>query len=139
MLTILDEYTRECLAIGVDHRLTHDAVVHRLTDLFFRRGIPEYIRNDNGIEFTEKAVPTWLNRLGVRTLYLKPRSPWENGYIESFSGKLLDEVLRRDVFDTLLKAKVLVQLWRVEYNHIRPHSALGYRSPAQEVIIPLSA
>ena len=118
MLTILDEYSRECLAIDVGRRLTHDAVLHRLTDLFFRRGIPEHIRSDNGAEFTAKAVRTWLHRLGVRTLYIEPGSPWENGYIESFNGKLRDELLSREVFDTLLEAKVLVERWRREYNHI---------------------
>jgi transposase InsO family protein len=92
MLTILDEYSRECLAIDVRRKFTHDAVLHRLTDLFFRRGIPERIRSDNGAEFTAKAVRTWLSRLGVRTLYVEPGSPWENGYIESFNGKLRDEV-----------------------------------------------
>jgi transposase InsO family protein len=139
MLTILDEYSRECLAIDVDRTFTHDAVLHRLTDLFLRRGIPEHIRSDNGAEFTAKAVRSWLSRLGVRTMYIEPGSPWKNGYIESFNEKLRDEVLRREVFDTLLEAKVLVERWRREYNHIRPHSSLGYRPPAPEVIIPLSA
>jgi transposase InsO family protein len=112
MLTILDEYSRECLAIDVGRKFTHDAVLHRLTDLFFRRGIPKHIRSDNGAEFTAKTVRSWLRRLGVRTLYIEPRSPGENGYIESFNGKLRDEVLNREVFDTLLEAKVLVQRWR---------------------------
>ena len=102
MLTILDEYSRECLAIDVGRKFTQDAVLHRLTDLFFRRGIPEHIRSDNGSEFTAKAVRSWLSRLGVRTLYIEPGSPWENGYIESFNGKLRDELLDREVFDTLL-------------------------------------
>jgi transposase InsO family protein len=87
-------------------------LLHRLTDLFFRRGIPKHIRSDNGAEFTAKTVRSWLRRLGVRTLYIEPRSPGENGYIESFNGKLRDEVLNREVFDTLLEAKVLVQRWR---------------------------
>ena len=137
MLTILDEYTRECLAIDVGRKLTHDAVLHRLTDLFFQRGIPEHIRSDNGPEYTAKAVRTWLQRLGVKTLYIEPGSPWENGYIESFNGKLRDELLNRELFDTLLEAKVLVARWRREYNHIRPHSSLGYRPPAPEAILPV--
>ena len=137
MLTILDEFTRECLAIDVGRKLTHDAVLYRLTDLFFRRGIPEHIRSDNGAEFTAKAVRTWLKRLGITTLYIEPGSPWENGYIESFNGKLRDELLNREVFDTLLEAKVLVARWRREYNHIRPHSSLGYRPPAPEAILPV--
>ena len=114
-------------------------LLHRLTDLFFRRGIPEHIRSDNGSEFTAKAVRSWLSHLGVRTLYIEPGNPWENGYIESFNGKLRDELLDREVFDTLLEAKVLVERWRQEYNHIRPHSSLGYRLPAPEVIIPMGA
>jgi len=136
MLTILDEYTRECLSIDVERKLTHDAVLYRLSDLFFRRGIPEHIRSDNGSEFTATAVRNWLKRLGVKTLYIEPGSPWENGYIESFNGKLRDELLNREVFDTLLEAKVLVGRWRREYNNIRPHSSLGYRPPAPEVMLP---
>jgi len=99
--------------------------------------IPEHIRSDNGAEFTAKAVRSWLSRIGVRALYIAPGSPWENGYIESFNGKLRDELLSREVFDTLLEAKVLVERWRREYNNIRPHSSLGYRPPAPEVIIPM--
>jgi putative transposase len=139
LLTILDEYSRECLAIDVGRKFTHDKVMNRLTDLFFRRGIPEHIRSDNGTEFTAKAVRSWLGRLGVRTQYIEPGSPWENGYIESFNGKLRDELLNREVFDTLLEAKVLVERWRREYNQIRPHSSLGYRPPAPEVVIPMGA
>jgi len=139
MLTILDEYSRECLEIDVGRKLTQDVVLHRLTDLFFRRGIPEHIRSDNGAEFTAKAVRGWLSRIGVRTLYIEAGSPWENGYIESFNGKLRDELLDREVFDTLVEAKVLVERWRREYNHIRPHSSLGYRPPAPEVVIPRGA
>ena len=127
MLSILDEHSRECLAIEVGRRFTHDAVMQRLTDLFFQRGIPEHIRSDNGAEFTAKAVRSWLSRLCVRTLYIEPGNPWENGYIESFTGKLRGELLDREVFGTLLEAKVLVERWRREYNHIRPHSSLGYR------------
>ena len=136
LLTLLDEYTRECLAIVIGRRLTHEAVIHCLTGLFIRRGVPEHIRSDNGSEFTASALRTWLQRLGVATLYITPGSPWENGYIESFNGKLRDEVLNREVFDTLQEAKVLVERWRCEYNHIRPHSALGYRPPATEAIQP---
>ena len=136
LLTILDEYTRECLAIDVERKLSHDNVMYRLTNLFFRRGVPEHIRSDNGSEFTTKAIRKWLNKVGVKTLYIEPGSPWENGYIESFNGKLRDEVLNREVFDTLFEAKVLVERWRLEYNHIRPHSALGYLPPAPDAILP---
>ena len=138
MLTILDEYTRECLAIDVARKLTSEDVLERLTDLFIRRGVPDYIRSDNGAEFTAHAVRDWLDRVGVRTLYIEPGSPWENGYIESFNGKLRDELLEREIFDTLLEAKVLIERWRHEYNTIRPHSSLGYRPPAPEAIQPWS-
>ena len=137
MLTILDEYTRECLAIDIGRSLTHDAVLHRLGDLFFRRGIPEHIRSDNGSEFTATAVRSWLKPRGVKTLYIEPGSPWENGYIESFNGKLRDELLNREVFDTILEAKVLVSRSRRDYNHSRPHSSLGYRPPAPVTMMPV--
>jgi transposase InsO family protein len=136
LLTVLDEYTRECLAIDVARHLTHEDVLRRLATLFFTRGIPDHIRSDNGSEFTARVVRNWLQRLGVKTLYIEPGSPWENGYIESFNGKLRDELLNREVFDTVLEAKVLVARWRQEYNHIRPHSSLGYRPPAPEAVLP---
>ncbi len=139
LLTILDEYTRECLAILLGRKLTHHHVLERLADLFVQRGVPAYLRSDNGAEFTARAVRTWLTRLDVKTLYIAPGSPWENGYVESFNGKLRDEVLNREIFDTVGEAKVLVERWRNEYNHIRPHSALGYRPPAPETILPPNA
>jgi len=136
ILTILDEYTRECLAILVERRISSQDVIDQLFNLFVLRGIPEHIRSDNGPEFTAKAVRGWLARLGVTTLFIEPGSPWENGYIESFNGKLRDELLNREVFTTLAEAKVLIEGWRKEYNHIRPHSALGYRPPAPKAIMP---
>lgn len=135
LLTIIDEYTRQCLAIDVERQLNRESVLDRLTDLFIRRGVPEFIRSDNGSEFTAKVVRKWLTAVGVKTLYITPGSPWENGYIESFNGKLRDEVLNREIFDTLLEAKVLIGRWRQEYNHIRPHSSLGYRPPSPEAIM----
>lgn len=132
LLTILDEYTRECLAIQVERRLGTDDVLGRLTELLIFRGVPEYIRSDNGAEFTSLAVREWLKELGVQTLFIEPGSPWENGYIESFNGKLRDELLNGEIFDTLWEAQVLVERWKEEYNHRRPHSALGYRPPAPE-------
>ena len=96
---------------------------------------PEHIRSDNGPEFTAKAVRRWLNRLGVKTLFMEPGSPRENGYIESFNGKLRDELLNREIFTTLEEAKVLIEQWRKEYNQVRPHSALRYRPPAPEVVL----
>ena len=132
MLTIIDEYTRECLAIDVGRKLNHDDVLERLAWLMATRGVPDHIRSDNGSEFTAKTVRRWLKRVGVRTLFIEPGSPWENGYIESFNGKLADELLEREVFDTLYEAKVLIERWRVHYNTVRPHSSLGYRPPAPE-------
>ena len=132
MLTIIDEYTRECLAILVERRLTSEDVIDQLFNLFVLRGVPEHIRSDNGPEFTAKAVRKWLGRLGVKTLFIEPGSPWENGYIESFNGKLRDELLNREIFTTLIEAKVLIADWRKEYNQIRPHSAKGYKPPAPE-------
>jgi transposase InsO family protein len=139
MLTVVDEYTRECLAIDVGRRVTSEDVLERLSDLFVRRGVPAHIRSDNGPEFTAKQVRAWLGRVGVKALYIEPGSPWENGYCESFNGKLRDELLDREVFDTLLEAKVLIERWRREYNGVRPHSSLGYRPPAPEAYGPVSA
>jgi len=116
MLTLIDEYTRECLAIDVSRRMTSESVLERLSDLFVRRGVPDHIRSDNGPELTATRVREWLGRVGVKTLFIEPGSPWENGYIESFNGKLRDELLDREIFDTLLEAKVLTERWRQEYN-----------------------
>ena len=138
MLTLIDEYSRECLAIDVSRRLTSEDVLERLSDLFVRRGVPDYIRSDNGPEFTAKKVTEWLDRVDVKTLFIEPGSPWENGYNESFNGTLRYELLDVELFDTLLEAIVLIERWRVEYNTIRPHSSLGYRPPAPEVIEPRS-
>lgn len=137
MLTVIDEYTRESLAIKVERQLKSREVLECLVELFVRRGIPEHIRSDNGVEFTAKAVRKWLKRLGVKTLYIEPGSPWENGYIESFNGSLRYELLNTEIFDTLLEAKVLTERWRREYNQVRPHSSLGYRPPAPETKEPL--
>jgi transposase InsO family protein len=135
MMTVIDEFTRECLAIDVQRNIRHDDVLVRLEDLFVRRGVPKHIRSDNGSEFTATVVREWLNRLGVKTLFIEPGSPWENGYIESFNGKFRDELLNREIFDTLAEAKVLVERWRREYNFIRPHSSLGYRPPAPMAVL----
>jgi transposase InsO family protein len=137
LLNILDEFSRECLTIEVGRQLTSNDVIVCLADLFVLRGIPAYIRSDNGPEFTAKKVRGWLNTLGVKPLFIEPGSPWENGYIESFNGKLRDELLNLEIFDTLYEAKILIERWRREYNTERPHSALGYRPPAPETIEPL--
>ena len=135
MLTLVDEYTRECLAIDVARRMTSEDVLERLTDRFIHRGVPDHIRSDNGAEFTANTVREWLAKVGVRTLFIEPGSPWENGYIESFNGKLRDEMLNGEIFYTLREAKVLIERWREHYNQVRPHSSLGYRPPAPEAIL----
>jgi len=137
ILTILDEYTRECLAVLVKRRITSQDVIDQLFQLIIFRGIPEHIRSDNGPEFTAKAIRRWLNRVGVEALFIEPGSPWENGYIESFNGKLRDELLNREIFTTLTEAQVLIEQWRQEYNQVRPHSAKNYRPPAPETILSM--
>ncbi len=134
MLTLVDEFTRECLAIDVARQLKSDDVLERLSWLFATRGVPEHIRSDNGPEFTAAVVRNWLQRVGVRTLFIEPGSPWENGYVESFNSKLRDELLNGEIFYTLKEATVLIESWRVHYNTVRPHSALGYRPPAPEAV-----
>lgn len=136
MLAVIDEYTRECLAIDVARNLRSDDVLERLAWLMSTRGVPKHIRSDNGSEFTAKAVRSWLKKVGVNTLYIEPGSPWENGYIESFNSKLRDELLNGEIFYTLREAKVLIEQWRVEYNTVRPHSSLGYRPPAPATRAP---
>jgi len=135
ILNVIDEYTRECLAIRVSRTIKNQDVIDTLFNLFVFRGIPEHIRSDNGPEFTARAIRKWLARLGVKTLYIEPGSPWENGYIESFNGKFRDELLNREIFTTLEEAKVLIEQWRKEYNQVRPHSSLKYRPPAPEAIL----
>ena len=138
ILTIIDEYTRECLVTLSQRRITSQDVIEQLFYLFIFRGTPQHIRSDNGPEFTAKAVRRWLRDLGVTTLFIEPGSPWENGYIESFNGKLRDELLDREIFTTLTEAKILIEEWRKEYNQVRPHSTLDYRAPAPEAIVPLT-
>jgi putative transposase len=135
ILNIIDEYTRECLAAVVARKIKAQGVIDTLFSLFIFRGIPAYLRSDNGPEFTAKAVRKWLSRLGGKTLYIEPGSPWENGYVESFNGRMRDELLSREVFTTLEEAKVLIEQWKREYNQVRPHSSLGYRPPAPEARI----
>lgn len=132
LLTVMDEYTRECLSIDVARRLGSQDVLERLAELFATRGVPAYIRSDNGAEFTAKAVRRWLSRMGVRTLYITPGSPWENGYIERFNGTLRYELLDCELFTSLREAQILIDRWRIEYNTFRPHSAFGGRPPAPE-------
>ena len=136
MLTVIDEFTRECLAIKVERRLNSKDVLEVLAELMIRHGIPDHIRSDNGSEFRAKAVREWLGRVGAKTLYIEPGSPWENGYNESFNGKLRDECLKVELFNHLHEAKIIIEQWRREYNTIRPHTSLGYRPPAPETIRP---
>jgi len=137
ILNIIDEYTRECLAVLTRRRITSHDVIDQIFQLIIFRGMPEHIRSDNGREFTAKAVRRWLSRLGVKTLFIEPGSPWENGYIESFNGKLRDELLNREIFATLTEARVFIERWKKEYNQVRPHGSLDYRPPAPEARIPL--
>lgn len=141
MLTVVDEYTRECLAIRVERKLGSAQVLETLTELFLQRGSPSYIRSDNGPEFCAAAVKRWFGRLEVSTLFIEPGSPWENGYVESFNGKLRDELLNGELFTTLKEAQVLIADWQEHYNLVRPHSSLGYRPPAPEtwLVMPTPA
>ena len=133
---MLDEHTRECLAIVVARKIRSHDVLEVLADLFVRHGPPEYLRSDNGPEFSAKLVRWWLGRVGVEMLFIEPGSPWENGYKESFNGKLRDELLNGEIFCSLAEAAVLVEQWRREYNTVRPHSACGGFPPAPEAIKP---
>ncbi|MGA7558977.1 MAG: IS3 family transposase [Terriglobales bacterium] len=136
ILVVIDEYTRECLALRVARRLGSLQVIDTLADVMLVRGIPEHIRSDNGPEFIAGELRKWLGKLGTKTLYIEPGSPWENGYCESFNGKLRDEFLNGEIFYSLKEAQILTERWRVEYNTERPHSALGYRPPAPQAILP---
>ena len=135
ILNIIDEYTRECIATLIARKIRNQDVIDLLFELFIIRGIPDHIRSDNGPEFTARAIRKWLARLGVKTLFIEPGSPWENGYIESFNGKLRDELLNLEIFTTLEEAKVLIEQWRREYNQVWPHSARNYRPPAPESVL----
>lgn len=133
MLTILDEYTRKCLKIKVNRSLKSDDLIEALLELFLVEGIPEYIRSDNGSEFVAKSVQDFLTKIKVKTAYITPGSPWENGFVERFNGILRDELLNGEIFYTLKEAQFMVENYRKEYNQIRPHSSLNYQPPAPEV------
>jgi transposase InsO family protein len=137
LMTLIDEYTRECLAIRVARRINSFGVIEALSNVMLHRGIPEHIRSDNGPEMTAKVVRDWLQRIGSKTLFIAPGSPWENGYNESFNGKLRDELLNGEIFYSLKEAKVVIEQWRKHYNTKRPHSALGYRPPAPVTYSPI--
>ena len=138
ILTIIDEFTRECLAIDVARSIRSIDVLQTLAKLFLDRGAPEYLRSDNGPEMTSALIREWLGELEVQTLFIEPGSPWENGYVGSFNGRLQDEFLNGAIFYTLKEAKILIEQWRREYNGFRPHSSQGYRPPAPETIMPMT-
>lgn len=137
-LTLIDEYTRECLALRVERSLGSLEVIETLADVMLTRGIPTHIRSDNGPEFTSKAIRAWLKELGINTLFIEPGSPWENGYNESFNGKFRDELLNGEIFYSLKEARIVIEQWRIHYNTVRPHSALNYRPPAPQAIRPMA-
>ena len=136
LLTLIDEFTRECLAIRVARRINSFGVIEAMADVMLIRGVPEHIRSDNGPEMTAKIVRQWLAQVGAKTLYIEPGSPWENGYCESFNGKLRDELLNSEIFYSLKEARIVIEQWRMHYNTIRPHSSLGYRPPAPQAFCP---
>ncbi|WP_246100963.1 IS3 family transposase, partial [Palleronia caenipelagi] len=124
-LNITDEYSRECLAICVDRKLNSGNVINALSDLFILRGVPSFIRSDNGPEFVAQAVQDWIKAVGAKTAYIEPGSSWENGYVESFNARFRDEFLNGETFYSLREAQILIEQWRKHYNTKRPHSALG--------------
>lgn len=136
-LNILDEFSRECLSIRIKRNLNSTDVIDALTDLFILRGVPAYIRSDNGPEFIAEAVRNWISAVGAHTVYITPGSLWGNGYIESFNARLRDELLNGEVFYSIKEAQIIIERWRVHYNTKRPHSSLGYKAPATESIIHL--
>lgn len=134
MLNVIDEFSRECLAIRIDRRLNSTDVIDVLSDLVMLRGVPGYVRSDNGPEFIARAVRGWIAAVGAQTAFIEPGSPWENGYCESFNSRLRDELLNGEIFYSLAEAKIVIENWRRHYNTTRPHSSLGYRPPAPAVI-----
>jgi transposase InsO family protein len=136
LMTLIDEFTRKCLAIRVARRINAIGVIETLADAMLMNGIPAHIRSDNGPEMVAKVLREWLTTLGTNNLYIEPGSPWENGYCESFNGKLRDELLNGEISYSLKEAKVVIEQWRNHYNTKRPHSALGYRPPAPVTIAP---
>jgi len=130
-LSIVDEYTRECLTLKVDRSITSEDVIDTLAELFAMRGVPRCIRSDNGPEFIAHAIRRWLAQVGVQTLYVEPGSPWENGYAESFHSRVRDEFLALEIFENLRAARELTAAWKEDYNQQRPHGSLGYQTPTE--------
>ena len=138
MLNLIDEHSRECLAIQPERRWSSAKVIETLADVMVMRGVPEHLRSDNGPEFVAKGLRKWLAGTGAKTAYIEPGSPWENGYCESFNSKLRDEFLNGEIFYSMKEIRVLAERWRVHYNTIRPHSSLAYRPPAPEAWVAKS-
>ena len=138
MLCLIDEFTREALAIRVKRKLNSTDVLETLADVMIVRGKPDYIRSDNGPEFIALTLRKWISDVGTQTAYIEPGSPWENGFCESFNSKLRDELLNLEVFSSLREAEVLIESWRQHFNTVRPHSSLRYTPPAPEAILPRS-
>ena len=138
LLNVIDEFTRECLAIRVNRKLSSVDVVDLLSDLFIPHGVPGHVRSDNGPEFVATAVRAWIAAVGAKTAYLEPGSPWENGYLESFNARLRDELLDGEIFYSLKEARIVIEGWRRHYNTRRPHSALAYKAPAPDVALWLT-
>lgn len=134
ILNVLDEYTRECLAAVVARRIGSQDVMLLLAELFLQHGIPQHIRSDNGPEFIARKLRQWLKTLEVEPLYIEPGSPWENGYVESFNGKMRDQFLNGELFYTLTEAQILTERWRIHYNTVRPHRSLGGQPPVPETV-----
>ena len=136
ILNVVDEFTRECLLTLTQRRIRSGDIIFALADLFLKHGIPKHIRSDNGPEFIAKKLKEWFFKLEVQPLYIEPGNPWENGYIESFNGKMRYELLNGEIFFSLLEAQVIIERWRQHYNTKRPHSSLGYKPPAPQVFKP---
>ncbi len=139
MLNVVDEVTHECIMIRIARRLMAVVVIDVWSDLFITRGVLGHVRSDSTPQFIAKAVPEWIAAVGAKTVYIAPGSPWENGYIECFNARLRDELLNGEIFYTLKEVKIVVESCRRHYNTVRPHSSLGYRAPAPEVIVPALA
>jgi len=136
LMVVMEEYTRRCLAIHVARRIRSKEALHVFADLMVKHGVPEHIRSDNGPDMVAEQLRDWLGHVGSKTAYITPGSPWENGYCESFNGRMRDELLNGEIFYTLMEAQVVIENWRKHYNTKRPHSSLGYRPPVPEVVIP---
>ena len=138
LMTLIDEHTRECLAIRVARRINKFGVLETMADVMLMRDVPEHIRSDNGAEMTAKVVRNWLTRVGAKTLFIEPGSPWKNDYCKSFNEKLRDELMHGELFYSLKEAQIAIEQWRKHYNTIKPHSALNYRPPAPQTFAPLA-